>query len=117
MKSQNEAPAIAKHTPGEWTSGYGKGITGPTTPRTNGPCCGGEGYPHTVVSKNKRTIAIVPMQENGTMKANAQLIAAAPEMLQICEASLQFFRTETEAWRPDKFIRQIETTIRKARGE
>ena len=28
-----------KHTPGPWIVGYGKGVTGPTTPSCSGPTC------------------------------------------------------------------------------
>lgn len=69
-----------KFTTGPWTKGWGRGVTGPTTPRAAGPCCGGEYYPYTIVSKNLETIAIIPQQEDGIMDANACLIAAAPEM-------------------------------------
>ena len=94
---------MIKHTPGRWTNGWGKGVTGPTTPSVGGVTCseslayskwkeGNGKYPkdeYTIVSRGYDTIAIIPTltdplsdikQEEG--RANARLIASAPELLE-----------------------------------
>lgn len=86
-----------KHTKGPWICGYGDGLTGPTSERAKGACCD-EGRPTWPVSKEKETIAIVPKPEfDGDMKANACLIAAAPDLFEACKVTLTVF----EHWNPD----------------
>lgn len=81
----------SKHTPGPWVAGWGRGLTGPTTPSVGGACCGGKGWETFPVSRGTETIAICPVQTQGfgyrdkivgSAQANASLIAAAPEMLE-----------------------------------
>lgn len=90
----------SKHTPGPWINGCGNGITGPTTPTRHPTCeeavefheyCDDPKnvvFPkpkHTVVSCGKETIAIIPLNGVGGEtkgKANAQLIAAVPALLE-----------------------------------
>jgi hypothetical protein len=82
---------MSEFTKGPWVSGYGEGITGPTTPTLHGPCCAGEKYPYDVVSKGTETIAIIPRpcSMDGEMKANADLISAAPDMYKALEESIK----------------------------
>jgi len=71
------------HTPRKWEIGWGNGLTGPTTPSADGPCCG-EDRAYVPISKGKETIAIIPLPENNNHKEmlmNAKLIAAAPDLL------------------------------------
>ena len=101
---------MSKHTKGPWINGYGDGITGPSTPAIGGVtvheqiayrkwerngCKQGE-YPenlHTVISKDGETIAIIPLFGSNS-KANARLIAAAPELLAACEGVLSDWHVE-----------------------
>jgi len=86
------------HTPGPWVNGYGNGITGPTTPAVSGATVGEVmafrrweqlGFPEDrgnkqksiVVTCGEETLAIVPTNGRQCGKANASLIAAAPELL------------------------------------
>tara|TARA_R110000772_G_scaffold169846_2_gene281741 strand:- start:2134 stop:2460 length:327 start_codon:yes stop_codon:yes gene_type:complete len=72
-----------KGTKGEWVNGYGKGLTGPTTPTSSGPTVD-KNRKYTPISIGQETIAIVIQQENDSMEelaSNAKLIASAPELL------------------------------------
>ena len=75
-----------KHTPGPWVNGYGNGLTGPTTISKN-PTVSGEELDYVPISKNKETIGCVVQQDNKNgveeMRANAALIASAPELLEV----------------------------------
>lgn len=73
------------HTPGPWTSGWGSGLTGPTTTSVAGATVAGKSLATFPVSKHGETIAICPDQVVGgkeTGEANARLIAAAPDLLE-----------------------------------
>ena len=78
------------YTPGEWKAGYNPCVTGPTTPSCQ-PVCGRD-WPYRTINVGTETIAIVPAQDGDRthvpntceMEANANLIAAAPEMYEAC---------------------------------
>lgn len=88
-----------KHTTGPWRVGdNGATVFGPKT------------------SETLRTIATltkVPMVLNET-KANARLIAAAPEMLEALE---EFLLCGPNAGHNQDLLEQVKNTIKKARGE
>ena len=71
-----------KGTKGEWVKGWGEGLTGPTTPRTDPTV--DEGREYIPIANGMATIAIVIKQENDSiseLESNAKLIASAPELL------------------------------------
>lgn len=79
-----------KVTPGPWISGWGDGLTGPTTASVSGPSCGGKDWSFHPVSVGMETVAICPNQRldgagrdqvAGSGEANAQLIAEAGTVL------------------------------------
>jgi len=77
------------HTPGPWKSGYGRGVTGPRC----APSAYWDGYPHIVawpVRAGQDVVAWVivsgdpnstPTETLESLLPDAQLIAAAPELL------------------------------------
>lgn len=86
----------AVHTPGPWRVGAGpRGMTGPTTARPTGPTVVGHRWKSVSVTHGQDTVAIVPAcanqqvgdceQDLPQMRANAHLIAAAPELLEALE--------------------------------
>jgi len=97
------------------------------TPWVSGPCCGGEDYPYTIITKGMETVVIVPKQENGVMEANAQFIVKAvnchDELLEACKGLLMQthgFRYVLprnsllgEAWKKaEAAIRKVEAGVR-----
>lgn len=74
MSGENE---MNKHTELPFINGWGNGLTGPTTPSCGAVVCGGKDWPHTVISKNEETIAIIPKQKDGIMEENAAFIVKA----------------------------------------
>lgn len=61
--SGNTAQNAGGWTPEPIRVGFGAGITGPTTPRLDGPCCGGSKWPFGILSKGKECVAIIPAQD------------------------------------------------------
>lgn len=107
-----------KHTPGPWVVGWGDGLTGPTTP--NDPVVAGRSWECVPVSQGMETIAIVPNQATGyfsldeakgTGRANARLIAAAPDLLE----ALRELYLDLVANDQDGLIEHVEP-MRKARA-
>ncbi len=89
-------PKATKPTQGRWVNGWGGGITGGNCPTEKIFCA--NKWPYTVVSQDRQCIAIIPdsqdnmalgkpsnPKQDGTMEANAQLIASAPELLKACK--------------------------------
>jgi hypothetical protein len=73
------------HTPGLYEKGWGGGVTGPTAPAVQ-PFCGGRDWPYGLVRKGMEVIALIPMQQGGTvqeMNDTADLFVAAPDLLRI----------------------------------
>ena len=86
-----------KGTKGEWVNGWGEGLTGPTTPRYPNPTAD-DNREYTPISIGKETIAIIIQQENNKieeLKANAKIIAAAPELLKALQTCLRRIRNES----------------------
>ena len=76
-----------KGTKGEWSKGWGDGLTGPTTP--NRPTVE-EGREYIPIANGMETIAIVIKQENNSineLEANAKIIEAAPELLKALQSA------------------------------
>jgi hypothetical protein len=91
---------MSKHTPGPWELG------GPCTMDT----CG------TVVDQNGREVATIDNRNDLDMeRANARLIAAAPELLQSCMDALAVIRVSSLATKPG-LVDRLSTTIVKATG-
>ena len=115
-----------------WINGYGNGVTGPTTPAIGGVTVEEEyqkdrwydkpntfPYPydyHTVVSEGMEVIAIIPTLpgDGGKGKRNAQLISAAPDLLEACEAALKIMEI---LGGPETAKIWLENAIKKAKGE
>jgi len=85
-----------EHTEETWELGWGVGLTGGSCP--SGDCfAGGKEWPYTIVRQGENTIAVVPAQdenrqpgkrgipEEGSDKTIAQLIVAAPDLLEACQ--------------------------------
>lgn len=78
-----------KWTPGPWVSGWNGGKTGPTCPSAEGVTCGDSKY--LPVGYGTETVAIVVMQDVntasrfGSLEANANLVAAAPDLVDALE--------------------------------
>lgn len=73
-------PARVSFTPGPWVIGWCGGKCGPTCPNIGGPTVAGREHRFELVGRGEETFAIVPQQRDGTLEANARLIAAAPEL-------------------------------------
>lgn len=105
---------MSDYTNEPWTNGYGEGVTGPTSPSTDGVTVSEqiqrkvwrqtglkEDYPYeyyTVISKDKQTIAIVPtlphMKEEGL--ANARRITECVNAMEGIENPEEFVRKAKE---------------------
>jgi len=115
-----------KHTKGPWMLGYGPGITGPSTPalrcdemgNEQGPFCDPK-LPHELITvpltgplkDSHETIAVIPKVLSGDYKANARLIAAAPDLLE----ALSKILTENTLGADSK--RMARAAIARATGE
>ena len=115
------------YTKGKWKVGNESGITGPTTPASPSPVCGGEDWPYQVITVGKETIAVCPAQDSlrkshkfrpgepliDEMEANAHLISAAPDMYEALGELLEITHDLTLGdGSPDP---QVEAANRKAR--
>lgn len=87
-----------ERTKGTWVAGFDGGVTGPTTPRVSGPCCGGEGYPFEIVSYEKATIAICPKQVGAGAShiANADFICKSVNFHDRLVSVAREFRSDLE---------------------
>ena len=110
---------LSQHTPGPWEPSYG--------PPDTGMGCGYGQSQIRTVDREKAIAGVAavppndgPMYRNGgytqetfdTLRANANLIAAAPDLLAACEASLTGAgELDAETWE------LIKSAIAKARGE
>lgn len=91
----------AKHTPGPWTN-HGRGRLSP-------------GFPHSAVAA-KTLIARVYSEAFGDPEqeaANANLIAAAPDLLEALEAASNYLRMAS----PGNAKKVIDAAIAKAKGQ
>jgi len=82
-----------KHTPGTWITKDG------------------QVYPE----ETGKTIAVIPYydEENSRQKADAALLAAAPDMLQACETAVaQIYNND-----PQAAIATLQNAAKKAKGE
>ena len=102
---------MSEHTPGPWITGYSQVVTeyNPTEKRTYGYGCGNDficdlndGEYHEYVN----------MEEQA---ANARLIAAAPQLLEACEAALN--NIDLNVYDCDKIERELSEAIAAAKGE
>jgi len=111
-------------TKGEWKAGFNPGVTGPTTP-TFEPFCGGEDWPYRTINTGMETIALVPAQAKNHLigqdsepmlesaEANANLIAAAPDLYE----ALKAIKTLPDFALPGKLYKQVCEAIAKAEGK
>jgi len=89
-------------TKGEWKAGYNPGVTGPTTPSFQ-PFCGKD-WPYKTINVGEETIAIIPSPDTDKMhqpnllelEANANLIAASPNLYEACRETMFVIRQFNE---------------------
>ena len=106
----------------KWVSGYGDGLTGPTT--LFRPVCGGDKWPTFPVSCGKSTIAIMVAQEkDGTRSPESEddlikrshLVASAPALLEALESAIKTAEMENYPLRPWRI--KAHAAIAAAKGE
>jgi hypothetical protein len=93
---------VSKHTPGPWVSS------------DNGPAF--DSYIHALKNNGDafKFVAMIPIKTNPKeTRANAQLIAAAPEMLAALERVMQL----QVSVQGDEVFDQVVAAIKKAKGE
>lgn len=96
-----------EHTPGPWEIRYGNGIDMQIVSE-QGSICRLDGYSHSVEL----------MDENEEKeRANARLIAAAPDLLEVCEAALMVGEIQFETCVLSKSVKErLIAAINKAKG-
>lgn len=107
-----------------WVSGYGTGLTGPTTANPAGPVCGERNWPFWPISKGKETIAIVVGQrgeDSVAAKDRAAFIVRAcnahDELLAACERAAELLIEDEYPVENGSTVQVLRTAIAAARGE
>lgn len=109
-----------KGSKGQWNAGWNGGLTGPRCPSTHGVTCEGRKsdseqnwFP---VAVGMECVGIGVGATNSEAKANARLIAAAPELYSALEAMLKDAEERlTEV--PNPIYHSARAALAKARGE
>ncbi len=122
-----------KATPRPWTLGA-HSSTGPTTPASGGPVCGGRDWPYVTLNRGEETIVVVPAQAaqrivgrhssplQGSAEAQAALILRAVNLHDELVAALSGLTVwieesfPTHDW-PNGLMNAAHAVLAKAKGE
>ena len=98
---------MSEHTPGPWDYVFDVSYTSGQYPEPD--------YEYARISSNKRFNIATIYPDSEEWRANARLIAAAPQLLEACEAALN--NIDLNVYDCDKIERELSEAIAAAKGE
>lgn len=108
VRPHKSGEQVSKHTPGPWTAEYG------IRDQFHLPQYQRKDTSHVILGANDLPIAELRL---GNIEANARLIAAAPEMLEMLKAALRAHKVGFLSQSlHDEFTKALEQAIAKATG-